>query len=259
MKMVSVPVATRNISKLSDGMVAPCACMIIGTRRTMPSRSGLIVSRPRPRGGRFQHRRVAQQAREIEHEALRVLAQHRKPGHRKRLVEFGDDIGQSGFAEHHARVPHRIGENLVVARQRAQLGPGLLVEIAEGVGGDVGIEPVGLREHDVEGDRDGAEPGQVGDHVGDPRPRPRPLAELRQALLVDIDDGDRPCGLHAGIDALEGIEGPDPDFLDRRRIGDAQRRKADQQREADQPRIAEPPREPSSQYPQSLHAVWISR
>ena len=29
-------------------MVWPCACMIIGTRRTMPSRSGLIVNRPRP-------------------------------------------------------------------------------------------------------------------------------------------------------------------------------------------------------------------
>src|SRR5205814_78313 len=48
MKMVSVPVTTRSISKLSDGMVVPCACMIIGTRRMMPSRSGLMVSRPRP-------------------------------------------------------------------------------------------------------------------------------------------------------------------------------------------------------------------
>ena len=70
-------------------------------------------------------------------------------------------IRQPGFAEHHARAPHRIGEDLIVARQRAQPGAGFLVEIAEGVGRDVGIEPVGLREHDVEGDHDGAEPGQI--------------------------------------------------------------------------------------------------
>ena len=47
-RIVPEPLATRNISKLSDGMVMPWASMIIGTRRTMPSRSGLIVNRPRP-------------------------------------------------------------------------------------------------------------------------------------------------------------------------------------------------------------------
>ena len=200
MKIVSVPVTTRSISKLSDGMILPCACMIIGTRRTMPSRSGSMVSRPRPAGRLFQHRHVAQQARKLEHEALRVLAQHREPGHRKRLVEFADDLGKPGFAQHHARAPHRIGENLIVARQLAQLAPGRLIEIAEGVGGGIGIEPVGLGEDDVEGDHHGAEPGQIGDHVRDARARPRPLAELGQAGFVDIDNGDRPCRLHAGID-----------------------------------------------------------
>ncbi len=48
MKMVSVPVTSRSISKQSDGMTVPWTSMIIGTRRTMPSRSGLMVSRPRP-------------------------------------------------------------------------------------------------------------------------------------------------------------------------------------------------------------------
>ena len=47
-RIVPEPLATRSISKLSDGMVRPCASMIIGTRRTMPSRSGLIVNSPRP-------------------------------------------------------------------------------------------------------------------------------------------------------------------------------------------------------------------
>ena len=64
-RMVPEPVATRSISKVSDGMVMPCACMIIGTRRTMPSRSGRIVNSPRPAAACFQHRHVAQQAREI--------------------------------------------------------------------------------------------------------------------------------------------------------------------------------------------------
>ena len=91
------------------------------------------------------------------------------------------------------------------------------------------------------------------DEVGDPGARPRPLPELLQALLVDVDDGDRPCGLLAGLDELEGVEGPDPDFLDRSRIGDAKRREPDQEREADQPGIAEPPLEPPPQYPQSFH------
>ena len=133
----------------------------------------------------------------------------------------------------------RIRENLIVARQRPQLVSGCLIEIAESVGRDVGIEPVGLGEHDVERDRDGAQPGQVGDEIRDPRPRPGPLAEFGQAFFVDIDDSDRPYGLHAGIDALEGVEGSDPQFLDRREIGDAQRRDSDQEHEANQSRIAE--------------------
>ena len=47
-RIVPEPVATRSISKVSEGMVWPCASMIIGTRRTMPSRSGRMVKSPRP-------------------------------------------------------------------------------------------------------------------------------------------------------------------------------------------------------------------
>jgi hypothetical protein len=79
------------------------------------------------------------------------------------------------------------------------------------------------------------------------------LPKLRQALFVDIDDGDRPCGLHPGIDELESIESSDPKLLDRRRIGDPEGRERDQERQADQPGIPESPRKPS-QYPRSLHA-----
>ncbi len=208
----------------------------------------------------FEYRNVAQQAEPFEHERLRLLAQHGQPCHRKGFVKIAEDNGNSGFAQHDARAPDRIGENLIVARQASQFGPGFLIQIAERIGRDVGIEPVRLREHHVKGDHGGAEFGQIRDHVRDPRSRPRPLAKLGQAFVVNVDDGNRRLReLGAGIDALERIEGPDPDFLDRRRVGEAQRRKADQEHEAHQPRIPDPSGEPTPPYPQPLHAVSISR
>ena len=205
MKMVSVPVTTRSISKLRDGMVTPCASMIIGTRRTMPSRSGLIVNRPRPAAASSSTGTLRSRPGNSNMKGCGSSPSIASPVTGRDLSSSAVDLGKSGFAEHHARMPHRIGENLIVARQRPQLGAGFLIEIAEGIGRDVGIEPVGLGEHDVEGDHDGAEFGQVGDHVRDPRSRPRPLAELGQSFgLVDVDDGDRRLReLGAGIEALE--------------------------------------------------------
>ena len=258
-RIVPDPVATRSISNVSEGMVWPCACMIIGTRRTMPSRSGLIVNRPRPAAACSSTGTLRSRPGKSNMKRCGSSPSIASPGHRQRLVERGDFLRQAGFAEHDARASDGVGEDLVVARQRAQLGAGFLVEIAERVGRIGGIEPVGLRKHRVERDHDGAQPRQFGDEVGDPRPRPWPLAELFQALVVDIDDGDRPCGLLAGIDALEKVKGPDANFLDRSRIGDAKGCEPDQQRKAQQPGIADAPLEPPSQYPQSLHAVWISR
>ena len=118
------------------------------------------------------------------------------------------------------------------------------IKIAEGVGRKGRVETVGLGKHRVEGDHDRAEPGQFGDEVGKPGARPRPLPELFQALVVDIDDGDRPDGLLARLDALEGVKGPDANFLDGSRVGDAKRGKPDQQRKAQQPGIADAPLEP---------------
>ena len=144
--MVGVPVTTRNISKLSDGIIAPCASSIIGTRRTIPSRSVLIVSRPRPAAASSSGFTLRNRPGKLEHEGLRVFAQHGEPGTGSVLSSSRMNLGKSGFAQHHARVPHRVRQNLIVARQRAQLDSGLLVEISDGVGRGVGIEPVGLRE-----------------------------------------------------------------------------------------------------------------
>ena len=88
-RMVGVPVTTRRISRLSEGMMLPCASMIIGTRRMMPSRSVLIVNRPRPAAAFSSDRNVAQQAGEFEQEVFGgLLAERRDSGQRKRLVEF---------------------------------------------------------------------------------------------------------------------------------------------------------------------------
>ena len=170
-------------------------------------------------GGVFQHLHIAQQPAELEDEGIRVLAEHGETGDRQILVEVGVDVMAAGFAEHHARALDGVGEDAVVARQRAQFLPRRLVEPAEILGGVVRIEPVGLGEHHVEGDHDRAHPGQGVDDVGDAGARPGPLPEpgIGEALLVDIDDGDRPCLLHPGIEQLEGVEGADTQLFDRQR------------------------------------------
>jgi len=77
------------------------------------------------------------------------------------------------------------------------------------------------------------------------------LAEPRigEAPLVDIDDRDRSLVLDPGIEDLEGIEGSNAQFLDRRGIENAQARERNQERKARQPRIAESARKPSPPYP----------
>ena len=240
-------------------MVTPCACRIIGTRRTMPSRSGSMVSRPRPAAVASRTGMLRCTPGNLSRKRLGSSPSVAKAVCGSDLSNFGFMFAERSAAEDHARAPHRIGKYLVVAGKVAQLGPRRLVEIPHRLGRGAGIEPVGLEEHHVEGDHDRAKVGQVEDHVREVRSRPRPLAEFRQALFVDVDDGDRPGGLHARLDALEGVEDPDPQFLDRRVVGDAQRPEPDQEHETHQPCIAELPREPASPDPEPLHAVRLSR
>ncbi|KTW14547.1 hypothetical protein SA9_12390 [Staphylococcus warneri] len=69
-----------------------------------------------PGGGLLEHRHVAQQSGKLEHELLRLLAEHCKPGDRQLFVEVGAHIGRAGFAEHHARVLDGVGQDAVIAR-----------------------------------------------------------------------------------------------------------------------------------------------
>ncbi len=202
---------------------------------------------------------VAQQAGEFEQEFFGVLlADRRDAGEGKRLVELGLDHRQPGFAEDHVRALDRFREDLVVARQLAQPGAGGIVQIAHLAGDQIRIEPVRFGKHHVEADRHRTVVGEVDDHVRDPRARPRPLAELGEAPVVDVDDGDRPHRLVTGIDQLEQVEGAQPQFLDRRRIPDAQARKDDQQPKAHQPRKAELSRKPPAQDFETFHVSRAS-
>ena len=176
-RMVPEPLATRSISKLSDGMSWPWASMIIGTRRTMPSRSGLIVNSPRPAAASSRTGTLRNRPGKLNMNRCGSSPSVARPVNGRFLSRSVITLGNPDSPSTTRDALDRIGEDLVVARQRPQSGAGLLVEIAKGVGGNVRIEPVGLGEHHVERDHERAELGQIGDDVGDARARPRPLPE----------------------------------------------------------------------------------
>ena len=72
--------------------------------------------------------------------------------------------------------------------------------------GERGRRPVRFGENDVEADRGGTMLGQPVDHSGEHGARPRPLPELADALVVDIDDSDRALGGRAGTQRLVAVE-----------------------------------------------------
>ncbi len=95
-------------------------------------------------------------------------------------------------AEHDRRSRERVGEHGVVAgdvaQSRAHRGSACVIGYAchEGVGAGA----VALGEHDIEGDRGGSRLAQAIDQRRDPRARPRPLPELGDRSVVDVDDMD---------------------------------------------------------------------
>ena len=246
-RIVPEPLATRNISKLSDGMVTPWAMHDHRHAADNAVALGLDGEQAAPGRRLLQHGHVAQQPRKLEHERLRLLAEHRKPGHWKFLVEIGANVR----AHRIRRAPRancrmasaKILSLLGSARNLGAISSSRLPKVSAATSG---LSRSGSENTTSKRDHDGAEPGQVGNDVGDARPRPRPLTEFRigQAPFVDVDDGDRPHRLLAWFQHLEDIEGSDPDLGDRSRIPNPQRGKADQERKADQPRIAEAPLEP---------------
>ncbi len=232
MRIVLAPVTTRSMSNVSAGLMSPCASMTNGTRLTMPSRSERMLNRPRPAAALSSMGRFRQQPGKIEQKRPRIGAQGGDRHRARRRVGLRHRQRQPGFTENHARLPQRVGKRAVGARRCADFLPGFLVEVAENVGDHVRRKPVGLGEDDVECDDQRARLGQASDQFGDAGSRPRPLTELSQALLVDVDDDDRALRRDARLQDLEEIECPETELFERCRIGDAQERQRQQQRDA---------------------------
>ncbi len=96
------------------------------------------------------------------------------------------------------RLRERLAEHGVMVGRRNQVARPLELDMRRGA--------VGLGKDDIHRDRRGArrsERAHQPRHVG---PWPRPLAELGQGLVVDIDDADRSILIRPGSGALIGVE-----------------------------------------------------
>ena len=152
-------------------------------------------------------------------------------------------VQHAGLAEHDTRMAHGVGKHVVIAGQRAQLSPSLVVKIAKRVSRYRWRRAVGLGEKHVETDRQRPHFGQARHEIGDQRARPRPLAEAFEAFLVDVDDHHRMLGHLARPQHLVIVEHANAQFLNQRRIRDAQRGKRNQQRKRQAARKTEASRQ----------------
>ena len=251
-KMALARLTTRSISMVSDGTVS-CASITTGTRRTMPSRSGSIENSPRPAAACSIGWNVAQQSGKRHQARPRIRAENGKAGLRRRFA-IDARRGVAAAVWPTTTPPAFLiasAKSGIVARKSGEFFAGLRVEAAETFRGDGWRHAIGLGEDDVEADGNGAIRAQTGDEIGDHRARPRPLPDLLEAGLVDVDDDDRPRGLFPRLQDLKQIECAQPQFFDRPRVGDAQRHEREQQQRAHRPCHTELPRPASN----ALHAA----
>ena len=112
-------------------MMLPCACI---DHRHAPDDAvalGANAEQAAPGRGVFEDRHVPQQTRETVAVGLRIAAQRRHAPRSAAAPGLRGQSRQAGFAEHDLGLLDGVGQDLVVARQRPQLVPGLLVEIAK--------------------------------------------------------------------------------------------------------------------------------
>jgi hypothetical protein len=125
-------VTTRSSSIESDGTSDPCARMMIGTRRTIPSRSGKIEKTPCPAAACSIAGDVAEQSRERHEKGSGVRPFDSEAGLQRGLaLRSRHRSCRAHLTDHHARALDRFRQDLVVARQAAQLIAGDVVKIAE--------------------------------------------------------------------------------------------------------------------------------
>src|SRR6185295_483189 len=131
--------------------------------------------------------------------------------------------------------------------QRPQLRACRVVEIAKLVSRNAGRHSIWFGKHDVERDHECAHLSQARNEVGDTGARPGPLTYAFEALLVDVDDDDRPFGGFARLQDLEKVKDADPQFLNWQWIEDSQRSQRKKQQEGEgacQSKAASPARKP---------------
>ena len=204
---------------------------------------GIDREQPAAGGGLLDRRNVAQQPGELHQERRRIGPLDGEAGLQRHLgLRALRRYRRAGLADDHAGLLDRLRQNLVVARQAGELLARLRIEAAEAFGGNGGRHAVGLGENDVEADDDGAERVEPVDEIGHHGARPRPLPDLLEARLVDVDDDDGPRGLLARPQHLKQIERAQPHFLERPRVDDAQRHQREQEHDAHRSRQAEPTR-----------------
>ena len=156
----------------------------------------------------------------LRQELARIVAGHGEGAFDRRLArrllvdqdEGGDD----------RRMADRARQDRVMGRQLAELAAqrldlGIVWPLREH---PVGRGAVGLGEHHVEGDGGGAHLGQPVDDARDQGARPRPLAELLERGVVDVEDAHRRLGRveRARLEALEAVEHQVAQLHHRRRI-----------------------------------------
>ena len=200
---------TRSISIVNDGTSRSCASMTTGTRRTMPSRSGLMENRPRPAAACSIGRMLRSNPGNVTRNGRGSGPRMAKP------VCSAFSASARGAAELRRRLGRRRCRRLCLiasAKTASLLGSAASfsrvsgIEPAEAAGGDGRRHAIGFGKDDVEADRDGASVAQPGDEIGNHRPRPGPLPDFLQARLVDIGDDDRPHRLLARAQHLKQIE-----------------------------------------------------
>ena len=240
-RMAPAPVTTRSISRVSDGTMSAIGVHHDGNAADHPVALGL--DREQPATGRrlLDRGDIAQQRREGDEVRLRIAAERGEAGlHLRGGVRVLGDEAEAGLPGDDARARDRLAEQLIAARQLAQFRAGLVVEAAEALGRDVRRGPIRLGEDHVEGDGDAAERGQARDEIGHDRARPGPLADPLEALLVDVDDHDRPQRRLPRLERLVEVEAPEPQPFEQGRVPHPQHDEVEQQHEADGAADAEP-------------------
>ena len=190
---------------------------------------------PAARGGLLQAGEIAQDVRERNQIASGIGTDGGKAGLRGILGRARAGRVGAGLPHHHASLPDRVGEDLVVAGQLHEPLAGRIVDLAEMLHRLVRRRAIGLREDHVEGDRRGLQFVEPCEQVRQDGARPGPLPERRDAGLVDIDDHDWANRGAARADPLIEVEASQPQFLQRGRIPDAQADQHGQQGKADAP------------------------